>query len=146
MFPEKCSDIEDLKSCKDRIENCTKSCPKSPNVQMQNYQWEFEESKWVKVHTIKDLLDVLITAKTTNYQLVGGNTARGTFHYTIIAEYYIVFSNMNMFIYILYYFYILNCRPGHALLWLIFNKLSRYYTMPFNTVIYIWSLIKMKTF
>lgn len=90
LFLERVGDIEDMKPCKNQKENCIKYCPRSTNADMKNYYFNFGESKWMKVHSIKDLLDVLVTAKTTNYQLVGGNTARGEVHITFLQTFLII--------------------------------------------------------
>nr|CAI5836488.1 unnamed protein product [Callosobruchus analis] len=66
-------DIEDLKLCKIDGKcktDCEQKCKK------ENYYHAFQQSKWMKVHNLNDLLDILISAEDATYQLVGGNTAR----------------------------------------------------------------------
>nr|CAI5857537.1 unnamed protein product [Callosobruchus analis] len=67
-------DIEDLKPCK--IDGkCRTDCKQK--CKQENYYHSFRQSKWMKVHNINDLLDVLISAEDASYRLVGGNTAKG---------------------------------------------------------------------
>jgi xanthine dehydrogenase/oxidase len=71
-----CPDIEDLKVCpKEKcVEKCDKQCEKSTK---EPFYLEFEDSKWIKVHTLQDLLLTLAHYATSSYRLVAGNTAQG---------------------------------------------------------------------
>nr|CAI5857536.1 unnamed protein product [Callosobruchus analis] len=70
-------DIEDLKPCK--IDGkCRTDCKQK--CKQENYYHSFRQSKWMKVHNINDLLDVLISAEDASYRLVGGNTAKGVYY------------------------------------------------------------------
>nr|CAH7725832.1 unnamed protein product [Callosobruchus chinensis] len=79
-------DIEDLKLCKIDGKcktNCEQKC------KQENYYHTFQQSKWMKVHNLNDLLDILISAEDATYQLVGGNTARGVYYITNPPQLYI---------------------------------------------------------
>ncbi|CAH1997051.1 unnamed protein product [Acanthoscelides obtectus] len=70
-------DIEDVSVCtsEDKCKtNCEQTCKKI------NYYHTFKASKWMKVHTLSDLLDILISAENASYMLVGGNTAKGVYY------------------------------------------------------------------
>lgn len=69
-------DIEELKICEQ--DNCKKDCPGCPNRQ-NSFFIDYDNAKWVKVYTYADLLSILRGAKTSNYMLVGGNTAKGQY-------------------------------------------------------------------
>jgi xanthine dehydrogenase/oxidase len=73
-----CPDIEDLKVCpKEKcVEKCDKQCEKSTK---EPFYLEFEDSKWIKVHTLQDLLLTLAHYATSSYRLVAGNTAQGVY-------------------------------------------------------------------
>ncbi|CAG9836996.1 unnamed protein product [Diabrotica balteata] len=82
---EEIPDIEELKLCKnDPNKICTNDCkPKD------NFYLELTDSRWVKVHTLRDLLEVIKISPTNNYMLVSGNTARGVYRETQLPSQYI---------------------------------------------------------
>ncbi|XP_050507820.1 uncharacterized protein LOC114324830 [Diabrotica virgifera virgifera] len=82
---EQLPDIEELKLCKnDPNKICTNDCkPKD------NFYLELKDSRWIKVHTLRDLLEVIKISPTNNYMLVCGNTARGVYRDTRPANQYI---------------------------------------------------------
>ncbi|CAH1997045.1 unnamed protein product [Acanthoscelides obtectus] len=80
------NDIEDLKLCK--IDGkCKTNC--EHKCKQENYYHAFQQSKWMKVHNISDLMDILISAEDARYQLVGGNTARGVYYITNPPQLYV---------------------------------------------------------
>lgn len=82
---EELPDIEELKLC---WEDPDKMCTKHFKPPKKNYLMQAKESKWIRVHTLQDLLDVL-KMSTTNYMLVSGNTSRGVFKNPPLPELYI---------------------------------------------------------
>ncbi|CAG9813286.1 unnamed protein product [Phaedon cochleariae] len=84
-------DIEDLEPC--RYDECRRRIDKLGDEEnIGNYFIELGSSKWMKVHSMKDLLEVLEMTETDNYMLVGGNTGRGIYRQTwqtVLPEVYI---------------------------------------------------------
>lgn len=67
-------DIEETQRCSQ--DHCKGVCPGCPKHN-QSFAIEFQDSKWIKVETLSDLLSVLRTPNIKNYMLVAGNTAKG---------------------------------------------------------------------
>ncbi|XP_056643712.1 aldehyde oxidase 4-like isoform X2 [Diorhabda sublineata] len=83
---EEIPDIEELQLCSEYSQkNCTKSLKKPK----KNFLMQAKESKWIRVHTLQDLLEVLKISDVKNYMLVSGNTSRGVFKDTSIPDLYI---------------------------------------------------------
>ncbi|CAH1116797.1 unnamed protein product [Phaedon cochleariae] len=81
-------DIEDLKPC--HYYDYRQRTEEMLSVETsKNYCLQLGASKWIKVHTLKDLTNVLKISETENYMLVGGNTGKGVYHLTILPEVYI---------------------------------------------------------
>lgn len=73
------ADVEDLPLCKKGV--CERRCKRRL---LEVYRegalsYKLEKSKWVKVFTVNEILDVLKENPEASYMLVGGNTASGNF-------------------------------------------------------------------
>nr|XP_023021560.1 indole-3-acetaldehyde oxidase-like [Leptinotarsa decemlineata] len=72
------SDIEELKPC--QKSECSKKCDKvCQKAKLENLSIELGDRKWLKVHNLKDLLQIMRMPENSNYRLVAGNTARGVY-------------------------------------------------------------------
>lgn len=75
----KYDDIEDIPICKRSKVKCTAKCV-SPCGKMQRpHFYQFGASRWVKVFSINEILDVMRESPQLTYMLVGGNTATGVY-------------------------------------------------------------------
>jgi xanthine dehydrogenase/oxidase len=70
-------DIEDLRSCKKG--KCEKKCKAECDRAKEPFYHALADAKWIKVYTLKDLLNVLSGSPDATYRLVAGNTAKGVF-------------------------------------------------------------------
>jgi xanthine dehydrogenase/oxidase len=68
-------DIEDLRSCKKG--KCEKKCKAECDRAKEPFYHALADAKWIKVYTLKDLLNVLSGSPDATYRLVAGNTAKG---------------------------------------------------------------------
>lgn len=74
FFTDFVPDIEEIHPCgKDHCKGDCHRCPKYNKT----FSIQFQDSKWIKVETLFDLLSVLRTPNIKNYMLVAGNTAKG---------------------------------------------------------------------
>ncbi|KAJ3639854.1 hypothetical protein Zmor_003189 [Zophobas morio] len=73
-----CPDVEDLVSC--YKERCARKCSTDcNNVSKEPFLLELGEIRWIKVHSLKDLLRTLRINPQATYRLVAGNTAQGVY-------------------------------------------------------------------
>ncbi|XP_074027296.1 uncharacterized protein isoform X2 [Leptinotarsa decemlineata] len=81
-------DIEDVQPCQRKgcSQTCNTVCTKE---KLENFYIELKESRWLKVHNLKNLLQILRISQTTNYKLVAGNTARGVYKHNGLPNIYI---------------------------------------------------------
>ncbi|KAF7271079.1 hypothetical protein GWI33_016039 [Rhynchophorus ferrugineus] len=87
----KLDDIEDINVCnKSKCpSDCLKSCKKNAPL-----CFNLKGSKWMKIYTIKDLLNTLKIIGDRTYKLVAGNTAKGVYWPTTDADVYIDIANV----------------------------------------------------
>lgn len=69
-------DIEDIPVCKKTQGKCQSLCA-VPCHKFNPHFYDFGASKWMKVFTVNEVLDVIRENPDASYMLVGGNTATG---------------------------------------------------------------------
>lgn len=72
-------DIEDLKLCKkDCKTKCLHDCADMLEQAKIPFYHEVGSAKWIKVHTLQEILSSLLYYSNYTYKLVAGNTAKGS--------------------------------------------------------------------
>ncbi|KAB0801417.1 hypothetical protein PPYR_05771 [Photinus pyralis] len=83
------ADIEDIKICERSGKRCFAPCASKCSKKSQPHFYSLQSSKWYKVYSIDEILDVFMEAGESSYQLVSGNSAKGVYPLRKEVDFYI---------------------------------------------------------